>query len=147
MVPCVTRASRASRARSKRASDACTYRSVARNVECPMSAAISCGGTQRRLTTTRTCVAGRATSATAPRARPRSRPAPRRGAEQVDGWAIRWTREVMLVELQDVQCSTAGAWLVPTDGGDGDRTARPRDEDGPFDVELGQISRTYGVSM
>jgi len=53
----------------------------------------------------------------------------------------------MLVELQDVQCSNAGAWLVPTDGGGGDRTARPRDEDGPFDVELGQISRTYGVSM
>ena len=37
------------------------------------------------------------------------------GEEQADGWAIRWTRDVVLVELRDPRCATVGAWLAPWD--------------------------------
>ncbi|MBA2478405.1 MAG: hypothetical protein H0V38_07325 [Sporichthyaceae bacterium] len=37
------------------------------------------------------------------------------GEERLDGWAIRWTRDQVLVELRDQRCATVGAWLAPAD--------------------------------
>lgn len=37
------------------------------------------------------------------------------GEEYLDGWAIAWTGDAVLVELRDPRCSTVGAWLSPID--------------------------------
>lgn len=37
------------------------------------------------------------------------------GEQPVDGVAVKWTRDLVLVEVRDPRCATIGPWLHVTD--------------------------------